>query len=76
MYRALLTALIPALATMVTLPAAEPLTFVRAVEMPGVKGTNRSPGGRLVLGPSLRRGTRERHDRSHRRTRRYLGYGG
>lgn len=38
MCRAFLTALIPALAAMVTLPAAEPLTFVRAVEMPGVKG--------------------------------------
>jgi len=38
MYRVFLTALIPALATMMTLPAAEPLTFVRAVEMPGVKG--------------------------------------
>ena len=38
MHRALLIALIPVLATTGLFSAAEPLTFLRAVEMPGVKG--------------------------------------
>jgi len=38
MHRALLIALIPVLATTGLHPVAEPLTFLRAVDMPGVKG--------------------------------------
>ena len=38
MYRALLTSLLTALAATAVLPSAEPLTLLRAVELPGVRG--------------------------------------